>query len=63
MDTFYAGGSVILTSDSLSITEGGSNNTCVQLIAGLGIPTQLNDDLVISFSITVDGKAGITHKY
>ena len=53
---FFAGGSVILTSRSLSITEGGSNNLCVQLVARQGILTQA---LVVPLSVTLDGKAGI----
>ena len=55
---FVAEGIVILTSTFLMIPEGTTSNMCVQLMAGQGSPTELNDDLVVPLSVTLDGGAG-----
>ena len=55
----HAGGDVILTNDSLTIPEGNSDNLCVQLIAGQGNPTMLDEALVVLLSVSLDGNAGI----
>lgn len=59
----FAGGSVVLTSSSITISEGNSSNLCVQLMDEVGMPvtTLLEDDLIVTLSVTLNGNTGIIH--
>ena len=54
----------MFTNNSLTIPEGTSNNNlCVQLTAGQGKPAMYEDDIIVSLSVTLNGKTGINIHY